>query len=152
LLFTGEGTDNNPRFELFDHTADIGVRASGPSLSSAFEQAARGMYAVIFHENIPSVQKKGEYQIKLQASDLEQLLVDWLDELLYIFATEHIIFSKFEVKIETQEKSNKLKAKVYGAILSDEHLAGTREIKAVTYHMLSVKKAENWDTQVIFDI
>ncbi|MCK5561606.1 MAG: archease [Thermoplasmata archaeon] len=152
MLFAGEETDNNPHFELFDHTADIGVRASGPSLPSAFEQAALGMYAVIFHENVPSVQMKGEYQIKLQATDLEQLLVDWLGELLYIFATEHIIFLKFEIKLETQEKSNKLEAEVCGAILSDEHLEGTREIKAVTYHMLSVKKAENWDAQVIFDI
>jgi SHS2 domain-containing protein len=137
-------------YELFDHTADIGVRAKGDDLSTIFKNTALGMYEIIFLNGPPKVSLKGEYQIKLTCSDLEQLLVDWLDELLFIFSTEKIVFSEFEITIDPEGFS--LDAKVAGEQIDDSELLATREIKAVTYHMLEIKKNEHWTTQVIFDI
>ncbi len=140
-----------PGFELFDHTADIGVTAHGFNVKDVFEQAARGMFAVIFHEKPPAVETKGEYEIKLQAKDLEQLMVDWLDELLYIYSTEHIVFSKYEIDIDI--KNFTLDAHIFGEIVTNDLLLGTCEIKAVTYHMLEVKTInDHWGAKILFDI
>jgi SHS2 domain-containing protein len=138
-------------FELFDHTADIGVIAHGSEVTAVFEQAALGMFTIIFHGTPPEVKSKGEYEIKLNAKDLEQLMVDWLDELLYIYSTEHIVFSKFKIDIDV--KNFILDANVYGEIVSDDLLLGTCEIKAVTYHMLEVKNInDHWEAKILFDI
>ncbi len=137
-------------FEIFEHTADVGILASGENLATVFEFAARGMFAIIFHNSVPKTEPKGEYNIKLQASDLEQLLVDWLNELLYVFTTERIVCSTYQISIDT--KSNTLDAKISGEIVSEEEVLGTCEIKAVTYHMLSLKKTKHWKAQVLFDI
>ena len=146
----GEIPSETVDYELFDHTADMGVRAKGDEVSTVFKNTALGMYEIIFLNGTPKVSSKGEYQIKLKCSDLEQLLVDWLNELLFIFSTEKIIFSGFEITIDSEDFS--LDAKVYGEQVADSVLLATREIKAVTYHMLEIKKNDQWNTQVIFDI
>ena len=137
-------------YELFDHTADMGVRAKGDDIPTVFKNTALGMYEIIFLNGIPKVASKGEYKIKLNCSDLEQLLVDWLDELLFIYSTEKIVFSGFEINIDPENFS--LDAKITGERVADSELLATREIKAVTYHMLEIKKNEQWNTRVIFDI
>jgi len=137
-------------YEMFEHTADIGIRAYGRSLAEIFENASMGMYAIIFHESIPKIEPVGEYKIKLQASDLEQLILDWLDELLYIFSTEKIVVAKYQIEIDQETCS--LDATVAGSIVPDEKLSDSLEIKAVTYHMLKVEKTTNWEAQVPFDI
>ncbi len=152
-------TDIEAGYEIFDHTADIGIRMYGNSIPELFEQAAIGISAVIFHESIPKIELKGKYRIQLQAGDLEQLLVDWLNELLFIFVTEHIVCSEFQIAIETPNTHKKINTTVYsldaymsGQIISDDMLMSTCEIKAVTYHMLYIKKTTQWEAQVLFDI
>jgi SHS2 domain-containing protein len=144
------GDNTKSGFDIFEHTADIGLDIFGLELSDVFEYAGRGMFAIIFHNSPPEIEPKGEYKIKLQARDLEQLMVDWLDELLYIFSIEHIVISDYEISIDP--KTFSLEAKVDGALVEDDELKGIREIKAVTYHMLSVKKTERWEAKVLFDI
>jgi SHS2 domain-containing protein len=138
-------------FELFDHTADIGVHAFGERIADVFEQAARSMYSIIFHGSVPIIKPKGEFQIKIQSSDLEQLMVDWLNEILYIYSTENIVISGFQIEINKEEFL--INAFVEGEKLSNQLLKGTGEIKAVTYHMLEVKNIDNhWEAKVLFDI
>ena len=139
-----------PRYEIFDHTADVGVRAYGATISEAFKNAACGMIDIIFHNSVPKVQAQGGYRIKLEGQDIEQLLVEWLNELLFIFTTEHIVISDYEIVVD--EGSCSLEAEVSGEILSEDKLRGTVEIKAVTYHMLHVKQNAHWEVQVLFDI
>lgn len=144
------GDNTKSGFDIFEHTADIGLEIFGLELADVFEYAGRGMYTIIFHGSPPKIKPKGEYKIKLQARDLEQLMVDWLDELLYIFSTEHIVISDYEISIDPKKFS--LEAKIDGALVKDDGLMGIREIKAVTYHMLSVKKTTQWEAKVLFDI
>ncbi len=94
------GVDTKAGFNIFEHTADIGINIYGPEINDVFEYAAQGMFSIIFHDSPPKIEPKGEYQIKLQASDLDQLLVEWLNELLYVFSTEHIIFSNYKLSID----------------------------------------------------
>ena len=86
------------RFEIIDHTADVGIVACGSDLKEAFANIAYGMFSLI-----AELEGAGEgfcREIDLQAPDQETLLVDWLNELLYIFDVDHVIFSKFEIRVE----------------------------------------------------
>ena len=133
------------KYEFIDHTADIGVRAYGKNLSEAFENAAVGMFDVI--SDTAKIDKIGEYVIELEADNIEQLLVDWLSELLYIHETKNVLLSGFKVKLD----KNKLRARVYGEGLDKKKHPIKNEIKAVTYHILEVNEKKGY-VQVLFDI
>jgi len=135
-------------YTLIDHTADVGIKAYGKSLSEAFQNAAKGMFDIITDKS--EIENIGQYNIKLEADDLEQLLVDWLSELLYIHSTKNIVFGFF--KVDLDEKKKTLSATIFGEKLDmGKHKIGS-EIKAVTYHMLEVKKRKPFYVQVLFDI
>jgi len=136
------------KYELIDHTADVGIKAYGKSLEECFENAAHGMFDIITDKS--EIENTGQFIITLEADDLEQLLVDWLSELLYINSAYNLVFGFF--KVELDSKKNKLSAKVFGEKFDiSKHKIGT-EIKAVTYHMLEVKKKKPFFVQVLFDI
>lgn len=135
-------------YELIDHTADVGIKAYGKTLSEAFQNAAKGMFDIITDSS--EIENVGQYDINLSADDLEQLLVDWLSELLYLHSANNLVFGFF--KVDLDEKNKKLTAKVFGEKLNmSKHKAGA-EIKAVTYHMLEVKAKKPYNIQVLFDI
>ena len=144
------GTGQEQGFSIFDHTADVGLDLVGDELSDIFEYAARGMYTILFHQSIPAIKAKGEYSIQLTANDLEQLLVDWLNELLYLFTTEQIVLSNFQITVDSEKCS--LDATVKGEIVPEDKILGCGEIKAVTYHLLNVEKKKHWEARVLFDI
>jgi len=139
------------KYEFFEHTADIGIKAFGKTLKELFANAASGMFEIIAtrppsHKATKSGVKS--FKIKKAADSLENLLVEWLDELLFLFATKNIVFEKFGIE-ELDEKH--IKAIVFG--LAAKNFDIKTEVKAVTYHMLEIKKhRNNWQAQVIFDV
>lgn len=135
-------------YELIDHTADVGVKAYGANLSEAFEHAAKAMFDIITDNS--EIENTGQYEIILEAPDLEQLLVDWLSELLFLNSANNLVFGFF--KVELDEKKKSLNARVFGEKFTlSKHKIGA-EVKAVTYHMLEVKKKKPYHVQVLFDI
>jgi len=135
-------------YELIDHTADIGAKAYGKTLSEAFENAAKAMFGIITDNS--EIESVGQYNIELKAPDFEQLLVDWLSDLLFLNSAKNLVFGFF--KVEINEKEKKLSAKVFGEKFNiSKHKIGA-EIKAVTYHMLEVKRKKPIHVQVLFDI
>jgi SHS2 domain-containing protein len=136
------------KYEIIEHTADIGIKAFGKNLAESFENAAVAMFDLITDNSI--IDNVGEYNIKIQAPDLEQLLVDWLSDLLFLNSAKNIVFGFFKIQID--EKNNSLNAKIFGEKFNlSKHKIGL-EIKAVTYHMLKVNNKCPFFTQVIFDI
>jgi len=135
-------------YELIDHTADVGVKAYGKTLSEAFEHVAKGMFDIITDNS--EIENTGQYDIQLKAPDLEQLLVDWLSELLFLNSANNLVFGFFKVDLDEKKKS--LNAKVFGEKFSlSKHKIGA-EIKAVTYHILEVRNKRPYHVQVLFDI
>lgn len=135
-------------YEFIDHTADICVKAFGKTLSECFENAAIGMFDIITDSS--TIQEMGEYTIELVSEDLEQLLVDFLSELLFLHSSRNIVFGSFNVEIDLDKAI--LKAVITGEELdTSKHKMGV-EIKAVTYHMLEVSNKEPFFVQVLFDI
>ena len=138
------------KYEVFEHTADVGIRAYGKDLNEAFENAAMGMFSII--TDVEKVKAVGGYKIVLEASDLEQMLVDWLSELLYIHTVKQVMFSTFSVKIEGGEGKWLLKGDASGENYDEKKHTYNTEVKAVTHHILDIKKNEGYMVQVLFDI
>jgi len=135
-------------YEIIEHTADIGIKAFGKSLAEAFENAAKGMFDIITDNS--EIESIGQYDIELEAPDLEQLLVDWLSELLFLNSSQNLVFGFFKIDLDSKKKH--IFAHVFGEkYTTTKHRIGT-EIKAVTYHMLKVKNKRPYEVQVLFDI
>ena len=142
-------------FEILEHTADIGIAAYGKTKREVFINIARGMFEIIAGGNKISKEnlKENFYdKIKLEADNLEGLLFAWLNELLYIGETRLVILDRFKIK---ELSDYHIEAEVEGMKINPPSVKIEKEIKAVTYHRLEIKKdkeSDLWSAQVIFDI
>jgi SHS2 domain-containing protein len=136
-------------FKYLEHTADAEFVAYGRTPDEASANAARAMFGLVVE---PSKVRPTEVrEISLTSGSLEDLLFDWLSELLYLSEVDRLVFSKFEVKI-TKNNDYSLNAKAYGEQVSPRHEVFLH-IKAVTYHDLRVEKRNNvYEAQVLLDI
>ena len=134
-------------YEQFEHTADIGVRANGKDLEEAFAEAAKGLFSVM--TNIEKVDSVGEYHIEMSARDHEELLVDFLSELVYLFEVESLLFSEFEVDIKSNDEKTLL-VKARGERIDHDKHELKKAVKAVSYH--DIKVDPKGEIQVIFDV
>lgn len=139
---------NASQIRFFDHTGDIGMEVFAPSLPEIFKTAAAGMFSILTESRTihPHLTKT----ISLKAEVADELLILWLNRLLFLFDTEGWLFSQFEITLPN-EKS--LQAVVRGERYDPERHEILREIKAATYHRLTLEKRENtWYARVIFDL
>jgi SHS2 domain-containing protein len=134
-------------FEILDHTADVGIIAYGADLKQAFANAARALFSLI--TEIDDVEEVLHQNIVVNAGDLESLLVAWLNELVYRFDAEGILFKRFEI---SQLDDTHLRARGYGEKVDVSRHRLKTGVKAATYHMLKVEKNNGYRVRVIFDI
>ncbi|RLE51479.1 MAG: archease [Candidatus Methanomethylicota archaeon] len=127
-----------PPFEFLNHTADVYIAAHGKDLKEAFENAAKAMFQVM--TDISTIKPKISRHVKVEGFDLESLLYNWLEELLYIFNVDLIVFSKFNVKkIEKiGEEKYVLEAIAYGEKFDPSRHPRKVEVKAVTYSLMEI--------------
>lgn len=137
-------------YEVFEHTADVGIKAKGKDINEAFESAAEGMFSII--SDLDKIQSIGEYKIQCRAKDLEQLLVDWLSELLYLHSVSQVMFGKFNLNIKKNGDLWGLNGSASGENYDPKKHPYHTEIKAVTYHILEVNVNKICTVQVLFDI
>lgn len=133
------------RYEIFDHTADVMVRCTGETLEECFENAAYAMFDQVVDAS--KIENVLERTVEISADDNEERLYAFLSELLFIMDCESLVFSDFEVSFN----GNSVKCVAKGEPLDQKKHHAKAEIKAVTYHMLSVKPEEPSVT-VIFDV
>jgi len=98
-------------FKLLDHTADIGIKAYGETLEKLFGNAASGMFSII--TDLDKVKSSRNFYIQVKGEDEENLLIKWLNELLYLFDTEYCLFNRFDIKINEVSDYNSYKEKSY---------------------------------------
>jgi SHS2 domain-containing protein len=135
-------------FEVIDNTADIGIIAYGADIKQVFANAALGLFNLM--ADLDNLKEDTKRQIELSAEDVEVLLVEWLNELIYISDVEHIIFKRFEIN---ELSSTQLRATCFGEKIKPGQHRLKREIKAATYHMLRLNKEDgSYKVQIIFDI
>jgi len=139
-------------FEFIDHTADAGLKAFGKTVEELFENAATGMFSLITEPETVTAQDTEE--LAVEAYEYDELLKNYLSELLYLQVSKHSLYSKFKVKIsDSVERIKVLEGTAKGEPFDPgKHVIAT-EIKTVTYHQLYVEKKKGyWEAQIIFDI
>ena len=135
-------------YETFEHTADIGIRARAGDLNGLFADAARGLFSVIV-SNPESIRPVQDFHFGVQGERRDDLLLDWLDELLYAFATQRAVFCDFVVRVEP----GGLSATARGEPIDPERHHLDVEVKAITYHGLKVQpEGDGWLAEVIVDV
>lgn len=133
------------RYELLEHTADVMVRAKGKDLEECFANAAYALFDQMV--DVSKVKPMTEVSFEVEGHDLESLLYNFLSEFLYLHDAKQLVLCEFEVEI----RGDRVLCKARGERLSHSKHAQRHEVKAITYHMLSVDPKEPSVT-VIFDI
>lgn len=134
--------------ELFEHTADLGLRATAPTLNALFAEMAACLVAAMV-EDPASVRPTQEVQFELAGDNREFLLFDWLKELLLRFETDRMLFASFVAKVS----DSGLSATAYGEEYDPSRHVLAHEVKAITYHELKVEPtADGWLAETIVDI
>jgi len=134
------------RFQLIEHTADTGLIAYGNSLAEAFANAAYGLFSII--AELKKVREVESQPVTVSAEDIESLLFNWLNDLIYIFDVEHYLLKRFDISEFTETN---LKATCWGERYDPSRHQLKLGVKSATYHMLKVDGGKN-RVQVIFDV
>jgi SHS2 domain-containing protein len=139
-------------YQQIDHTADIALHVTGNDLEDLFITASQGWRHLI--TGASEVDPKERKGMNLNAASLEELLVECLSELNYLFVVKHWLFNHYyEFQIDSDDSSYSLLAKFDGEQFTEERHRIENEIKAVTFHQLQIRKDHHgYDTTIIFDI
>ncbi|MBI5674590.1 MAG: archease [Nitrospirae bacterium] len=133
--------------ETLDMSGDVGLKVRGSSLEELFANAASGMSELI--TDTRDIAATEEREISLKSDSLEDLLILWLNELIFLFDRDGFIGKSFNLNLE----GNTLTAKTSGGIFDPEINEKRLLLKAATYHKLSLKKMNSvWEAVVVFDI
>ena len=135
-------------YEIFEHTADLGLRIRADDLRGLFAEAARGLFSVMV-TNFDDVRPVDEVTFEVKGTEREELLRDWLAELLYAFHGRHLLLAQFDVRLDEAG----LTATARGEPFDPGRHEIDAELKAVTYHGLKVEQhPDGWLAEVIVDV
>ena len=136
------------RFDVVEHTADAGIVAYGADMGEAFANAAYGMFSLM--ADLEQVGEETSCHVEVEARDREGLVVAWLNELLYLFDVERIIFRRFDIMDITDTR---LAADACGEPADVSRHRLKSGVKAATYHMLLISEGGGGcSIRVIFDV
>lgn len=148
MTMMAESRTSARRWEHFQHQADIGVRGLAPTVEGAFEEAARALTAAV--TDVDGVATAESISVSCEAPDLDFLLLDWLNALVYEMSTRKMLFGKFEVRI----RGGRLEGRAWGeAVRVDKHHPAV-EIKGATLTCLEVRPLAQgrWLAQCVVDV
>jgi len=135
-------------YKLLNHTADIGIEFWGKTKKELFANAVEAMFDLIV--DLRGINNVNEKVVTAKGTDAEDLLVNFLREALYLFNGGKWIVKQCQL---LEIKSGHIVAQLQGEPYNSQKHQLQKEIKAVTYHGLNVKKtAQGWKAKVIFDV
>jgi SHS2 domain-containing protein len=135
-------------YEIFEHTADVGIRARAGSLEELFADAARGLFSVMV-EDLATVRTLEEVALQVSGDDVEELFHDWLAELLFTFCVRRLVLADFDVRFGLSE----LTATARGEPIDPSRHRLDVEVKAITWCGLKVQRQpDGWLAEVVVDI
>jgi SHS2 domain-containing protein len=138
-----------PAYTEIEHTADVGLELEAPDLKAAFELAAASMFDLMCDLDGVGDGVSRTIRATSREGDLQGLMVRWLTELLFVFASERLLLSNFDVR---RLEDGVIEADVAGEPYDPTRHALKSELKAVTYHALAVEQVDDaWFVRVIFD-
>jgi len=144
-------------WQVFEHTADLGLRVEAATLPALFEEAGRALVALLVEEP-EAVPECKEETFALSAGDPVDLLFDWLHALLVAFELRRVLLYRTEVVLEQPVAAEAgaraaLRARAWGAPYDPDRHRPAREVKAITYHGLDLRReADGWVAEVVVDV
>jgi SHS2 domain-containing protein len=133
-------------------TADIAFEATGRDLPQLFTAAADATMNVMI-DNLDAIESRETRQVELSNDNVEMLLFDFLQELIYFKDAKRLLLRAHETQIDQKGEAYFLKAKVAGERLDDTRHQQRADVKAVTLHGFSVQKDDGgWRARVLLDI
>ncbi len=134
-------------FELLEHPADIGFRARGRTLADLFATSAEALLSIILDAS--QAQEAQVWELSVEGADLESLLVNWLNEVLYFVDAKGVVFSRTEIEVGR----GKVNAICHGEKLDSERHPLRVLVKAATYHQLRIFESDDgWTAEVYVDV
>lgn len=138
-------------YRFVDHTADVAADLDGRTPGELFTSAAQALADTI--TAIDHVRPAVTQSVTLDAASLEDLLVDWLNELLYRFEIQEMLFSDADVTIDERDGRWRLAATAAGEPFDAARHPSRVQVKGATYHGLRVRRdAGTWHARIVFDI
>lgn len=136
--------------ETFEHTADLGLRVTGTDLADLFQAAAEGLFDAIV-ANRDEVRDLESESVSLAAETLPDLLLAWLNELIFRSETRHRLYRRFDVTVD--ENPPRLEATIVGEPIDRDRHVLDHEVKAATHHGVRLEPGpDGWMAEVIVDI
>lgn len=135
-------------YELFDHTADLGIRVRAADLDTLFAEAAAALFSAVV-DDPATIRPEIAVDFTIPGDEADYLLVDWLKSLLLRVEVDHMLFGRFEVRVG----GGGLTATAWGEPIDRDRHPLSHEVKAITYHGLRVERdGDGWVAEVIVDI
>lgn len=135
-------------YRVFDHTADLGIEIFGKTAKRLYIRAAFAVFDLM--ADLHAVQPKETRRISVKGADREDLLINYLREVLYLFHGEKLVLNHFTIE-EIDDRH--LTGDAGGEFFDPARHVLKREIKAVTYHGVEVRDTgRGWRGRVIFDV
>jgi SHS2 domain-containing protein len=133
-------------------TADIAFEATGRDLAELFNAAADATMNVMI-DNLEAIEPREARHIELSSDEIDMLLFDFLQELIYFKDTERLLLRVHDARIEQRDGNYLLKAETAGEVLDAARHHQRADVKAVTLHGFSVEKEDDgWKARVLLDI
>lgn len=138
------------KYKFFHHTADAKFQAFGQTLEETFAHAALAVASLMW--DWEKIARNIEISVKVDGKDLEQLLVNFLEEILYLLDTRNFLMGSAEnVSLENKDGKWQLHALFRGAMNSGEYeIYG--DVKAITYNEIDISDRPPFRVQVVADI
>jgi len=138
-------------FETFEHKADVGVRGIGKTKKEAFAECAKAMFSAMV--DLETLGSEEIVNIEIETNDLESLLVDFLNHLLYLKDVNETLFNKFDLYIINKGDEWKLNGKAFGEKINKKKHDIKSDVKAASYHQLKVEEKDGkWLAQCVVDV
>ncbi|MAG47487.1 hypothetical protein CL617_02680 [archaeon] len=137
-------------YKFIEHTADVAFEIKDKTLDELFESAALATEQTMI-KDLKTIKTTTTKKIKLKADDLEELLFNFLQELIFLKDAKLLLFSKFKIKID--QDNNSLTAELKGEKLNPKKHELLVDVKAITYHKFKLEKVKNsWESFIILDV
>ena len=136
------------KYEIFEHTSDIGLQIYGSSFKELLENAGFALFEQI--TDLSRVETLISIEVSAEGKSDEELLMAWLRELLYLFHVEQYLLSKFDIYVL---ETGLLKASVKGEKMDISKHVMEGEVKGITYHNLELTEINGkWQARIVLDV
>ena len=140
--------ENQKKYRLTTRQSELAVKVTGGSQADLFANSAFALFDVI--SDVEKIEIKERLPLEVEGADRDDLLVNWMRELLYLYQGSGYLLKEFVIR---EVKDTSLKAEVCGEKVDPDRHEIKQEIAAVAYHQSRMTKTGNqWTAQLIFEV